>query len=319
MTHWKHTEAWWSDTGPRKGSALLVAFLLFLAACGPSDQQKRDTASATCAIVRETKLFQSADRVREFNAARSALNMEPYTDGDELIIESVERGLCEALVVDSDGSVLKGLQAQIAEESRKQLAEERERIAAKAAADEEKKKRDKEELDQILKDLADESAQQEVERLAQQQEREERDRAERDRAEKFRDHIVDRLKMLTISNTDLVVQGKSVPRNARLELIAPCVFDSEYFNLEMTVVFANREELEADYSFDLFESKCVLEINAYNGEGADKTLKPFLDGRNPITSVVAKRVVLFSGTGDFEGLDQSSISNRELNVEITLN
>ena len=100
-----------------------LSLAMSITACGPSEQQKANEAGSACAVVQETKAFQSSERVRQFNSARKALEMEPYTAGDEVIVKAVNMGLCKELILDFDGSVAAMVRGQIAKEESEVKAE----------------------------------------------------------------------------------------------------------------------------------------------------------------------------------------------------
>lgn len=75
--------------------------LSLLGCGGPSDQEKKDVADSTCAILKETTENQSAFRVKELNAARATIGEKPFVDGDEIIQNSIKFGLCNNLVVNT--------------------------------------------------------------------------------------------------------------------------------------------------------------------------------------------------------------------------
>ena len=59
-------------------------------------------ASITCAVISETTLNQSAYRVKEVNEARSKLNLDPYLEGDDEILQAIKLNLCNLLIMDYD-------------------------------------------------------------------------------------------------------------------------------------------------------------------------------------------------------------------------
>jgi len=95
---------------------------IFLTACGPSQEEKRQVeieqqrieqeaseqlakekadrvAAVTCSIMGETRNMDSAVRVRELNDAREKIGGEPFLGGDSAIKQSFEYGLCRELVL----------------------------------------------------------------------------------------------------------------------------------------------------------------------------------------------------------------------------
>ena len=110
---------------------LILLVTIFLTACGPSQEEKKNIAAVTCSIMSETGNMDGAVRVREMNDAREKLGGEPFLDGDEAIQESFEFGLCQELVLDdSYKEILQPLKdaKRLAREKRTEEAEER-RIA----------------------------------------------------------------------------------------------------------------------------------------------------------------------------------------------
>ena len=81
----------------------LVVTPALLIGCGMSDEEKANVAAVTCSVMSETRNMDAAVRVREINTAREKIGEAPYLDGDDGVIESLEWGLCEELVLnDSD-------------------------------------------------------------------------------------------------------------------------------------------------------------------------------------------------------------------------
>ena len=75
----------------------LVLVLLFLNVSVFADER---VAPVTCAVISETTLDQSAYRVKEVNEARSKLNLDPYLEGDDEILLSINNDLCILLLMD---------------------------------------------------------------------------------------------------------------------------------------------------------------------------------------------------------------------------
>ena len=100
---------------------IMFFFLLGLAACdqssttsgslssveqgvsGPVLENSGNTrvAQVACAELRETRVFQSLERVRIVNEAREKIGGEPYLEGDDLIVSEVESGECERLILET--------------------------------------------------------------------------------------------------------------------------------------------------------------------------------------------------------------------------
>ena len=72
---------------------------IFLTACGPSQEEKKNVAAVTCSIMGETRNMDAAVRVREMNDAREKIGGEPFLRGDDAIQEAFEWGLCQKLVL----------------------------------------------------------------------------------------------------------------------------------------------------------------------------------------------------------------------------
>ena len=78
-----------------------VPFLLLLSACGPSEEEKQNTAIITCNVMKESRNMDAAIRIKEINSARDIIGAKPYLFGDDKIKESIKMGVCEALVLDN--------------------------------------------------------------------------------------------------------------------------------------------------------------------------------------------------------------------------
>lgn len=272
-----------------------LSLAVSITACGPSEQQKANEAGAACAVVQETNAFQSSERVRQFNSARKALEMEPYTSGDEVIVKAVKMELCKELVLDGDGSVVATVRRQI----------EKEEAEAEA-----------ERLDQ-----------ERVKREIRQQLKEEQERKARELMEKaagLRQEAIDKLGELVISNADLIAQNGSIPRDLRLALEAPCVLDTEqWFSVSLNVTFSNGEKTYyAAYSgkndFRSGKPKCELSLTAYGRQEASTSLRPFLRGENNIVEITAYDFGTLTGTGEFEGVRGSDIKRLGLETAVPI-
>ncbi len=80
-----------------------IVIVIFLAACGPSQEEKQNIAKVTCSIMAETRNMDSAIRVEKVNDARVKIGGEPFLQGDEEIKRSFKYGLCELLVLNDPG------------------------------------------------------------------------------------------------------------------------------------------------------------------------------------------------------------------------
>ena len=101
---------------------LLLLPIILLTACGPSPEEKKNIAAVTCSIMGETRNMDSAVRIEKMNNAREKIGGEPFLDGDYVIKESFEYGLCQELVLNENYNERL--------ESRKDAQRERARIAA---------------------------------------------------------------------------------------------------------------------------------------------------------------------------------------------
>jgi len=107
---------------------LLLLSIILLTACGPSQEEKENIAAVTCSIMSETRVMDSAVRVREMNDAREKIGGEAFLGGDSKITESFEYGVCQELVLNENyNETLQPL---------KDAKRERERIAAEKLAEE---------------------------------------------------------------------------------------------------------------------------------------------------------------------------------------
>ena len=114
---------------------ILVTLSFFLiASCGPSPEEKKNIAAVTCAIMGETRNMDGAVRIREINDAREKIGGEPFLDGDKVIKESFEYGLCQELVLGTYDEKLQSI---------KDAESERERIMAEALLVAEEKERER--------------------------------------------------------------------------------------------------------------------------------------------------------------------------------
>ena len=81
---------------------LLLLTAIFLTACGPSSDEKKNIAAVTCSIMGETRNMDAAVRVEKMNDAREKIGEEPFLGGDSKIKESFEYGLCQELVLNEN-------------------------------------------------------------------------------------------------------------------------------------------------------------------------------------------------------------------------
>ena len=80
---------------------IIIIFLSFflLLACGPSDEEKQNTAIITCNVMGESRNMDASIRIKEINLAREKINEEPYLYGDDKIKESFKYDICTNLVL----------------------------------------------------------------------------------------------------------------------------------------------------------------------------------------------------------------------------
>lgn len=77
----------------------LIAPVIFLISCAPSQKEKEEISIITCNIVRDSKLLDATTRIKEVNDAREKIKEERFLLPDSKIIESIKYGLCEELVL----------------------------------------------------------------------------------------------------------------------------------------------------------------------------------------------------------------------------
>ena len=130
---------------------ILLLTAIFLTACGPSAEEKRQVeieqqriekeaseklaqekadrvAAVTCSIMSETRNMDGAVRVEKMNEAREKIGGEAFLRGDDAIKEAFQFGLCSELVLNENyDETLQPL---------KDAKRERERIAAEKLAEE---------------------------------------------------------------------------------------------------------------------------------------------------------------------------------------
>ena len=108
-------------------AATVVALASLLTGCGQSQDEKERIAAVTCAVMRESRNMDGAVRVKEMNEARVKMGSEPFLDGDDVIKEALEYGLCQGLVLGTYDESLQSL---------KDAKREGERIAKEKRAEE---------------------------------------------------------------------------------------------------------------------------------------------------------------------------------------
>lgn len=104
-----------------------------LSACGPSQKEKEEVAELTCNIIGSTRNMDAAYRLEKLNEARNELGIKRFLGSDEEIKQSLEFGLCKALVSDPDAysEQLSVIQDRLFEEEEKRR--EQAKVAAEAA------------------------------------------------------------------------------------------------------------------------------------------------------------------------------------------
>lgn len=138
----------------------LIAPVIFLISCAPSQKEKEEISIITCNIVRDSKLLDATTRIKEVNHAREKIKEEKFLLPDSKIIESIKYGLCEELVLNDPEYETKLGIAVAEEESRleairqenlrlerlrleKEALERERRLAAVAEAKKQREERDR--------------------------------------------------------------------------------------------------------------------------------------------------------------------------------
>lgn len=118
-----------------KSIVFIFVFLFTLTACGESEAEKKNRidniTKTTCAILKETTENQGAFRVKELNSARQDIGIEPFVNGDEMIQNSIQLGLCESLVRNAPDFKVKydsKLEVRLAKEKEKLLSQTCDRL-----------------------------------------------------------------------------------------------------------------------------------------------------------------------------------------------
>ena len=120
---------------------LLLLTMIFLSACGPSNQAKEEIAILTCNIMGESRNMDGAVRIKEINAAREKLGEDAFLGSDDAIKQSFEYGLCRELVL-NDPDYIDKLTVTLEIELARLKAEEEEREKRAKAARIEREKRE---------------------------------------------------------------------------------------------------------------------------------------------------------------------------------
>ena len=78
---------------------VIVLCTFLISSCGQSQEEREKIAAVACSIMGETRNMDSAVRIEKMNDAREKIGGEPFLDGDHVIKESFEYGLCQELVL----------------------------------------------------------------------------------------------------------------------------------------------------------------------------------------------------------------------------
>ena len=103
--------------------------MLFVVACGLSDQEIQNTATITCSIMMESRGVNAEVRIKELNAARKKIGEGAFLGRDADILISFKHGLCESLVKNDDD-----YESRLAEQQKQEaleLAEQGKILASK--------------------------------------------------------------------------------------------------------------------------------------------------------------------------------------------
>ncbi len=104
----------------KKHSLILITF--FLAACGPSQEEKQQIATVTCNVMAESTTMDGAMKIKEVNQAREQIGEPPFLAASDEIQESLRYEVCESLVINDPNYLDLLSQAKIlAEEKFKNL------------------------------------------------------------------------------------------------------------------------------------------------------------------------------------------------------
>jgi hypothetical protein len=124
--------------------------LLILFGCGPSDEEKQNTAIITCNILEESNIMDAAMRIKEINEAREKLNEDPFLFGNNEINQALQYELCTNLVLNDPNYEFLLEERRLAEEEarKKRLAKIEEKRLAEEEAERIKKQKE-EEAEQI--------------------------------------------------------------------------------------------------------------------------------------------------------------------------
>ena len=122
----------------------LSLFLLF--ACGPSDEEKQNTAIITCNVMEESNNTDAAMRIKEINEARKKINEDPFLFGNNEINQALQYELCTNLVLNDPNYEFLLEEKRLAKEEarKKRLAKIEENRLVEAEAERIKKQKEEE-------------------------------------------------------------------------------------------------------------------------------------------------------------------------------
>ena len=123
--------------------SLVVAIL---SSCGVSQQDKEEIATITCNIIKSSRNMDAALRIKEINSAREQMGEERFLGTDNEIIEALELGLCEALVMHdlSVAEIERGREVRARLERERIATEQRKKEEERRIAVEQRKKKEEE-------------------------------------------------------------------------------------------------------------------------------------------------------------------------------
>ena len=232
----------------------LLAMLVLLTACGPSEKEITNTAIITCNIMAESRKMDAAMRIREINAAREKIGADPYLETDYEIIESIRLGLCQDLVR-NDPDVFVNMSNLLREESEKRIA----------ALQEERRQREEAVILRIEKEQ--EIKRQKEERKAEEDrirkiKAEEKKRLEEEQESAYRKIIQEHLK--AIKNKPAVT---SIFRDAlqnTMNITLACDFSLNGIDFVLELTFLGDKQLRVSDSFQYCRGSATLIASPVN-------------------------------------------------------
>lgn len=78
---------------------ILLTSILILSSCGMSDKERMEIATITCNVMAESRNMDAAFRIKELNSARELLGEDRFLEGDDVIKQAFQFGLCKELVL----------------------------------------------------------------------------------------------------------------------------------------------------------------------------------------------------------------------------